>query len=617
MRRLGFAFLSLSFLPLDLACQGLPPPESAPAPNPPWFEDVTDKVWLHFLHDPGPVGTYFMPQQVGSGAALFDFDNDGLLDVLLLQNGGPESKSTNRLFRQRPDHTFVDVSAGSGLDFAGHNMGVAIGDVNNDGWPDVLVTQYCGVRLLLNNNGNGIFRDVTAEAGLDNPGWGTSAAFFDYDRDGWLDLVVVNYVDYDRTWPCKGPYGQRDFCAPKTFRGRVSRLFHNLGRAEAPLTPNPSPPGGEGRTGPLTPNPSPPRGRGEEEGKPLAPRRGERGWGEGVPAVRFADVTETSGLGRLPGPGLGVVCADFDGDGWPDIFIANDGAANHLWINQKDGTFKEEAALRGVDVNGMGQAQAGMGIAWGDVDGDGLLDLFVTHLTEEGNTLWQQGPRGLFQDRSALAGLLKPVWPATGFGTLLADFDNDGWLDLVVVNGRVSARAQGVDESLGPFWSRYGDRNQVFANDGRGRFRDISLSNPELCGRYNLGRGAVRGDFDGDGAEDLLVTSIAGPARLFRNRAPGRGHWLRVRTFDPALHRDALGSEVRVRAGGRTRVAWMHPAESYLCSSEPRAHFGLGAADRIESIDVLWPDGTRETFPGGQADRCRELRKGEGRSPPK
>jgi hypothetical protein len=574
MRRFGIRYLVLSFLALGvlgLGCQNTSLPDPEPALEP-WFKDVTDQVGLHFVHDAGPTGTYFMPQQVGSGAALFDFDNDGLLDILLLQNGGPGSKSTNRLFRQLPDHTFADVSAGSGLDFPGHNMGVAVGDANNDGLPDVLITQYGGARLFL-NRGGGKFQDVTKESGLSNPCWGTSAAFFDYDRDGWLDLVVVNYVDYDPTWPCKAPHGQPDFCAPKTFRGRVSRLFHNLGRSDSAKDASPS--------------------------------------ALGVP--RFADMTETSGLSRLPGPGLGVLCADFDGDGWPDIFIANDGAANCLWINQKDGTFKEEAMLRGVAVNGMGQAQAGMGIGWGDVDGDGLLDLFVTHLTEEGNTLWRQGPRGLYQDQTPGTGLLKPTWSGTGFGTLLADFDHDGWLDVAVVNGRVAARDCGVDETLGPFWTRYGDRNQIFANDGRGRFRDVSTANPDFCGRWNMGRGLVRGDFDGDGAEDLLVTSIATPARLFKNVAPRRGHWLRIRTFDPALRRDALGTEVRVRAGGRTWVGWMHPAESYLCSSEPRAHFGLGAAERVDAIDVVWPDGTRETFPGGLVDRRVELRKGEGR----
>ena len=329
--------------------------------------------------------------------------------------------------------------------------------------------------------------------------------------------------------------------------------------------------------------------------------------------MRFEDVTLKAGLGAAKGKGLGVLCADFNGDGWPDIFCANDMMANHLWINQKNGTFKEEAVSRGVAHTLSGGSPANMGIAWADVDGDGLPDLFVTHIEDETHTLWKQGPRGLFQDHTAAAGLLDSAWRGTGFGTLLADFDHDGALDLVLANGRVAARPAPEDRSLGPFWSHYGDRNQLFAGDGRGRFHDISLQNAALCGRWNVARGLVRGDVDGDGAQDLLVTAIGGRARLYRNVAPKRGHWLTVRAFDPALKRDAYGAAVGVRAGAQERVVWLSPAESYLCSSEPVAHFGLGPAERFESVRVTWPDGTREVFPGGPADRRVELRKGEGR----
>jgi hypothetical protein len=536
--------------------------------DPPWFVDITEASGLRFIHDAGPVGHYFMPQAIGSGAALFDFDNDGRLDVYLLQNGGPNSCSTNRLFRQGNDGRFIDVSKGSGLDVAGYGMGVAIGDVNNDGWPDVLVTEYGGIRLFL-NNGNGTFSDVTKEAGLDNPLWSTSASFVDYDRDGWLDLVVINYVDYDPARPCASAGGQPDFCPPRQFEGTVTKLYHNLGIGKARSA-------------------------------------------EGTGAPRFEDVTLKAGLARIPGPGLGVVCADFNGDHWPDIFIANDGKPNRLWINQHDGTFKDEAVVRGLAYNALGQAEAGMGVALGDVDGDGEFDVFVTHLTEEMNTLWRQGPKGVFHDRTAAAGLANCRLRGTGFGTLLADFNQDGALDLAVVNGRVS-RDETVPVMPGEsFWSRYVERNQLFLNDGTGRFRDISLQNPAFCGKTRVARGLACGDLDGDGALDLLVTNVAGPARLYRNVAPGRGHWLLVRAFDPALHRDAYGAEITLQVDGRRLMRWVNPASSFLCSNDPRAHFGLGRADRVDAIQVVWPDGVEESFPGCAADQVVVLCKGKG-----
>jgi enediyne biosynthesis protein E4 len=330
--------------------------------------------------------------------------------------------------------------------------------------------------------------------------------------------------------------------------------------------------------------------------------------------VRFEDVTLKAGLGRLPGPGLGVVCADFNGDGWPDIFVANDGQPNYLWVNQKDGTFKEEAVVRGLALNGLGQTQGNMGIALGDVDGDGIFDVFVTHLTEETHTLWKQGPRGIFQDRTAAMGLASPRWRGTGFGTVLADFDHDGALDLAIVNGRVGRGPPAGAATLGPFWSRYAQCNQLFVNDGRGTFRDISAHDAAFCEAAAVSRGLACADLNGDGALDLLVTTIAGPARLYRNIAPKRGHWLLVRALDPALRRDAYGAEVTVYAGGRRWLRCMNPGYSYLCSNDPRAHFGLGQAERVDAIEVIWPDGAAEAFPGQSVDQVVVLRKGEGKS---
>jgi hypothetical protein len=538
-----------------------------------WFADVTDAWRLDFVHDAGDLTQCLMPQSTGSGVALFDFDGDGRLDLYLLNNAGPKSKSVNRLYKNMPDGTFQDVSEGSGLDIAGSNMGVAIGDVNNDGLPDVLVTQYGGVRLFL-NRGGGKFEDVTKEAGVEDPLWASSANFFDYDRDGWLDLVVVNYVDWDPASKCKGADGKLDFCAPKTFRGTATKLFRNLG------------PGGKADKGQNEP-------------------------------VRFQDRTIAAGLAATPGPGLGVYCADFSGDGWPDIFVANDGQPNHLWINQKNGTFVDEAALRGLALDSMGQAQAGMGVAIGDVNNDGLFDIYVSHLGSERNTLWLQDrlQRGFFSDRTGAYGLLASKWRGTGFGTLMADFNQDGWLDIAVVNGRVARGTATPNPGLGNFLKDYSERNQLFRNRGDGKFEDISTPGEPFCAEPNVARGLAAGDLDGDGARDLVVTTIGGRARIYRNVCKARGHWLLVQALDPRYRRDAYGAEVRVRAGDREWLRVVNPGDSYLSSSDPRVHFGLGEAARYDAIRVRWPDGQlTETFPAGDADRIVVLRRGEGQA---
>jgi enediyne biosynthesis protein E4 len=535
-----------------------------------WFADVTDEVGIPFAQDPGDVNRWWMAQIHGSGVAVFDFDGDGRLDLYFLNFGGPDSKSINRLYKNMPGGTFKDVTEGSGLGIAGYNTGVIVGDVNNDGWPDVVVVQYNGVKFFL-NRGNGTFEDATEESGLRNPLWGTSANLFDFDRDGYLDLVIANFIELDPSQVCRNPTGKRDYCGPSGFRGTVTRLFRN---------------------------------RGAELAKETGPKKAR---------VAFEDVTTKAGLATAPGPGLGVYCADFDGDGWADIFIANDNRPNHLWMNQKNGTFKEEAHLRGIALDAVGQAQAGMGIAVGDIDGDGLFDLYVTHLATERNTLWQQGPkRGQFTDRSGRAGLLATDWRGTGFGTVLCDFDNDGWPDIAVANGAVMRGGAAPNPALGPHFQEFSERNQLFRNEGQGKFRDISEKNKPLCGTGNVARGLATGDLDGDGALDVVVTTIGDRARVFRNVTRARGHWLVVRAFDPRLNRDAYGAEVVVEAAGRRWLRIINPGDSYQSSSDPRAHFGLGAAARFDAIHVLWPDGLAEVFPGGDADRVLPLERGKG-----
>jgi hypothetical protein len=559
---------SVGFWSLRPAHDGLGQPDVEPA----WFEDVTDTAGLDFVHDTGDLSKFQQPQIHGSGIALFDYDGDGWLDIYLLSYGGPDSRSTNRLYKNMRDGTFKDVTAGSGLGLAGYNTGVAIGDINNDGWPDVVVTQCEGVKLFL-NNGNGTFTDVTEDSGLVNPLWACSASFIDYDRDGWLDLVVVNYLEYDPNAVCYTVSTKRDYCGPTQYPGTVTRLFRNLGQKGA---------------GPA--------------GRP-----------------RFQDVTVAAGLAKAPGPGLAVYCADFDGDGWPDIFVANDNKPNHLWINQHDGTFTEEALRRGIAVDAQAQAQAGMGVAVGDVNGDGLFAIYVTHLAMEHNTLWVQGPkRGWFKDKTGQAGLLNSQWRGTGFGTLMGDFDHDGWPDIAVVNGAIARGTPTPNPRLKGHLKEYSERNQLFRNLGKRRypdvceFRDISPSNPALCGTPEVGRALAQGDLFGRGRLDLVVSNVAGRARIYRNVAPNRGHWLQIRALDPLLKRDAFGAEVRVVAGDRQWLRIVSPQDSFQSSSDPRIHFGLGAATQIDRIHVLWPDGLNEVFGGGEVDQMRVLRRGEG-----
>src|SRR5439155_8971060 len=382
--------------------------------------------------------------------------------------------------------------------------------------------------------------------------WGMSAAFFDYDRDGWLDLIVVNYVDYSPSMKCPDAQGKPGYCGPSGFPGTISRLFHNLGA---------------------------------------------RGGG-----IRFEDVTMNAGLGKLVGPGLGVVCADVNGDRWPDVLIANDGHVNWLLINQRNGTFTEEAATRGIAYNEMGAVQANMGIALGDADGDGLFDILVTHLNTETHALWKQGPIGYFQDRTSASRVGASAWRGTGFGTVFSDLNNDGAPDLLVVNGGIkrltSDPAPYGKANSDAFWNGYEQRSQIFANDGNGTFTDISDRNLAFSGTAAVARGLAVGDLNNDGGPDLLVTRIAAPARVYRNIAP-RGHWLTVRVVEPALGgRDAYGAEVTIDAGGRRRTVWVNPSQSYLCSNDPRAHFGLGSTNWVEGINVVWPDRSEAQFAG-------------------
>ena len=536
------------------------------ADAPPWFSDVTAPQGVDFIHDSGARGRYFMPEQIGSGLAVFDADGDGRQDLYFVQNGGASSGSKNQLWLQQARGGFRNASAGSGLDVAGRGMGAIAGDVTNDGRPEVLVTEYGGARLFL-NLGGGKFREVTGECGIDAPRWATAASFVDYDRDGWLDLVIGHYVDLPPSEQCFDPKSALEFCGPLDFPGTAARLFRNLGKRD------------------------------------------------GVPA--FENTTVRSGIVRALGPALGVLCADFDGDRFPDIFFADDGTPNRLFVNQRDGTFREEAAARGLAFDGSGATAGNMGVAAGDVNGDGLFDVFITHLDREQHGLWVQGPRGIFTEKANTLGLAGAAWRGTGFGAVLADFDHDGQTDLALVNGAIerTPNPPPPGPGLAPFWKPYAQRAQLFTGESGGRLRDVSATNAAFCALGQVGRGLVAVDFDDDGALDLVAASAGGTARLFRNVAVKRGHWLTVCAIEPALGgRDAIGAEVSVEAGGRRWHALAQPSQSFLGSHDSRTHFGLGAISAVEAIRVVWPDGVEERFDGGPVDRHVILRKGEGRA---
>jgi hypothetical protein len=523
------------------------------------FVDATEASGVNFVHTNGMRGEYYFAEIIGSGVAVFDYDNDGRADILVL-NGAAlgEARSNDagsscsaRLFHNEPTVgvsgapkiTFKDVTEKSGLCPSGYGMGVAIGDYDNDGFLDVFITQFAGPNRLFRNQGDGTFREVTATAGVGGNGrWGTSASFFDYDRDGFLDLYVANYVDYSLadTRKCYNFTSARDYCAPVAFRPVPGILYHNLGNGT------------------------------------------------------FEDVSTKSGITKAYGNGLGVIAADLNGDGWPDLFIANDGNPNQLWINQKDGTFRNEALERGVAVSIDGAAEAGMGVDIADVHGTGNEDIFVTHLTREKATLYRNlGHGGQFEDVSTVAGLYVATTPFTGFGTAFLDYDNDGWPDIVIANGAVHVIEDQV-RAHDPFPLH--QTKQLLHNLGNGKFEDVSTKAGSAFSLSEVGRGLAVGDLDNDGAMDFVVANNNGRLRIFLNKVGALRPWVGLRVLTG--NRDAYGAKVELRChDGRTLWRRVHSDGSYLSASDPRLVIGLGEASEIDELVMHWVDGTEERFP--------------------
>jgi hypothetical protein len=511
----------------------------AAAPAPIRFEDITAKTGIHFTAENGASPEKFMIETMGSGVGLFDYDGDGRLDIILVSGGGrpgsPEA-AHNRLTLYRNDGAgkFSDQTSAARLagSFNTYGMGVAIADYDNDGHPDLLLTGFPH-SVLFHNNADGTFTDVTATSGVANLNrWATSAGWFDYDRDGLLDLVIANYVA-DFTWSDPKFCGdrapnRRTYCHPDVYPGTGVRLYHNEG-------------GGH-----------------------------------------FRDTTAATGLESTQGKCLGLVLADLNGDGWPDIFVANDSVSNFLYLNDGVGRFKESSLASGVGFSADGEAEAGMGVDAADYDGDLRPDLYITHLDNELNRLYRNQGKGSFSDTTLEARLGTERSLMSGFGVRFADFDNSGLRHLLVANGHIL-------DNIALFHPRvtYREPIQFFENLGAGKFAPAQ----NIFATNLLGRGLAIGDLDNDGRVDFVVSQNAGPPLVARNASAG-GNWITLTLEGRSKsNRDAIGAEITVSAGRKEQRAWITGANSYLSSSDKRVHFGLGPATRIDTIKILWPSG--------------------------
>jgi hypothetical protein len=470
----------------------------------------------------------------------------------------------NRLFRSNLTETgklsFTDATEQAGVaGNGGYAMGVAVADYDNDGHPDMYVTYY-GRDVLFHNNGNGTFSDVSKEALPEDESFGSSAAFLDYDRDGFLDLYVVRYNSFrvEANKQCAGYAGGREYCGPGDYRPIPSKLYHNDGRGH------------------------------------------------------FVDVSKKAGISAAYGNGLGVICADFDDDGWIDIFVANDKTPNQLWINKGDGTFEDTALLSGVAYDEMGKEHAGMGVTAEDIDGDGDTDIFIANIMGETHMLYENQGKGMFRDATTQYGLNQTTVPYTGFGTHWFDYDHDGRLDIFITNGEVRL----IDALRGhPF--PYVQKIQLFHNEGK-LFRDISAEAGPAFEVLQAGRGAAFGDIDNDGDIDIAVSNANGPARLLLNQVGNRNHWLEVRLQGVTVNRDAYGARLALFRKGRPPL-WRRVSTdgSYLSASDPRVHFGLGTDEDmrtapLEGLFVIWPNGAKEKWIIAKPDCQIQLREGAG-----
>jgi hypothetical protein len=518
-----------------------------PPPAPLQFVDITAKAGITWNLKALASGPKYLIETMGGGGGFIDYNRDGLLDIYLVcysQTPQPPgaSKLKDVLYRNNGDGTFADVTDSAGIANSMFGMGLAVGDYNNDGWPDIYITGY-GASKLYRNSGKGTFTDVTSQAGVNNTLWGTSAAFLDYDNDGYLDLFVCNYLTYDeKNLPCTF-YEGKPYCLIKNFKGSASRLFHNNG--------------------------------------------------DGT----FSDVSEKAGIANPKGKGLGVVALDYDNDGRLDIFQANDAAANFLYHNNGDGTFSERALEAGVAFDPNGTARGGMGVDAEDLDGDGYLEIFVANFSGETNALFHNDNEGLFTEVTNKLGLGSISLPQSGFGSRFFDYNNDGLVDLFVLNGHPFEPINKLFPE-----TTYRERPFLFENTGQG-FRDVAAEHGNSLKQMYAGRGLAVGDIDNDGDSDLLMMNVGEPPVLLRNDGGNTNHWVGINLVGTKSNRDAVGAKVTVSAGGKRRSKQRLGGTSYCSASDPRLLIGLGANEKIDEVEVRWPSGQITTLKNIRANQ--------------